>query len=97
MSDGPLVGVIGGVGPQATAYFLDMVVRLTDAARDQDHLDMVVLNHASIPDRTAFILGESDEDPGAVALMHKLAQKSRDRWPATAVDFPKNPSGGTGA
>ena len=36
MSDGPLVGVIGGVGPQATAYFLDMVVRLTDAARDQD-------------------------------------------------------------
>lgn len=60
------VGVIGGVGPQATAYFLDMVVRLTDAARDQDHLDMVVLNHAAIPDRTAFILGESDEDPGPV-------------------------------
>lgn len=62
----PLVGVIGGVGPQATAYFLDMVVRLTDAARDQDHLDMVVLDHASIPDRTDFILGRSTEDPGPV-------------------------------
>lgn len=62
----PPVGVIGGVGPQATAYFLDMVVRLTEAARDQDHLDMVVLNHATIPDRTAFIVGESDEDPGPV-------------------------------
>ncbi len=62
----PLVGVIGGVGPQATAYFLDMVVRLTEAGRDQEHLDMVVLNHASIPDRTAFILGESDENPGPV-------------------------------
>ena len=60
------VGVIGGVGPQATAYFLDMVVRLTEAARDQDHLDMVVLNHATIPDRTAFILGTSEENPGPV-------------------------------
>ncbi len=60
------VGVIGGVGPAATAYFLDMVVRLTAADRDQDHLDMVVLDHASIPDRTAFILGTSDEDPGPV-------------------------------
>jgi aspartate racemase len=66
MSERPLVGVIGGVGPLATAYFLDKVVRLTRAERDQDHLDMVVLDHASIPDRTAFILGISDEDPGPV-------------------------------
>lgn len=66
MSTRRTVGVIGGVGPQATAYFLDMVVRLTQAERDQDHLDLVVLNHASIPDRTAFILGESDQDPGPV-------------------------------
>lgn len=75
------VGVIGGVGPQATAYFLDMVVRLTVAARDQDHLDMVVLNHASIPDRTAFILGESDENPGPV-----MAEDAR-RLASMGVDF----------
>lgn len=75
------VGVIGGVGPQATAYFLDMVVRLTAAERDQDHLDMVVLNHASIPDRTAFILGDSDEDPGPV-----MAEDAR-RLAAFGVDF----------
>ncbi|MDZ7674975.1 MAG: Coenzyme F420 hydrogenase/dehydrogenase, beta subunit C-terminal domain [Acidimicrobiales bacterium] len=30
-----------------------------------------------------------DEDPGAIALMHKLAKKSRQRWPDAAVDFPK--------
>lgn len=62
----PLVGVIGGVGPGATVCFLDMVVRLTEAERDQDHLDLVVLNHATIPDRTAFILGTSADDPGPV-------------------------------
>ncbi len=66
MSERPLVGVIGGVGPLATAYFLGKVVRLTQAARDQDHLDMVILDHASIPDRTAFILGTSTENPGLV-------------------------------
>lgn len=64
--DRSLVGVIGGVGPLATAYFLDKVIRLTEAERDQEHVDMVVLNHASIPDRTAFVLGWSQDDPGLV-------------------------------
>ena len=30
-----------------------------------------------------------DEDPGAIALMHKLSKKSRERWPGFAVDFPR--------
>jgi coenzyme F420 hydrogenase subunit beta len=34
----------------------------------------------------------ADEDPGAIKLMHKLAEKSRDRWPAFAVDFPRAPT-----
>jgi coenzyme F420 hydrogenase subunit beta len=33
-----------------------------------------------------------DEDPGAIALMHKLAEKSRKRWPDSAIDFPKVPA-----
>lgn len=63
---GSLVGVLGGVGPLATVLFLERVVRLTDAARDQDHVDLVVLQHASVPDRTAFVLGRSAVDPGPV-------------------------------
>lgn len=58
-----LVGVLGGVGPMATVYFQQMVLELTDAACDQDHLNMLVYNHATIPDRTAFILGESKRSP----------------------------------
>lgn len=76
-----LVGVIGGVGPLATAYFLNHVVRLTVADRDQDHVDMIVLNHATIPDRTAFILGASGEDPGPV-----LARDAQ-RLEAFGADF----------
>jgi coenzyme F420 hydrogenase subunit beta len=33
-----------------------------------------------------------DDDPGAIALMHKLAAKSRSRWPAFAVDSPRVPA-----
>ncbi|MFD7307201.1 aspartate/glutamate racemase family protein [Promicromonospora sp. NPDC059942] len=63
---GTLVGVLGGVGPLATVLFMERVVRLTDAARDQDHVDMAVLQHATVPDRTAFVLGRSADDPGPV-------------------------------
>ncbi|WP_353951309.1 amino acid racemase [Knoellia sp. S7-12] len=60
------VGILGGVGPMATVYFMQRVLEMTDAGRDQDHVDMLVWNHASIPDRTAYLVGDSDESPGPV-------------------------------
>lgn len=60
------VGILGGVGPMATVYFMQRVLEMTDASRDQDHVDMLVWNHASIPDRTAYIVGDSDVSPGPV-------------------------------
>lgn len=61
------LGIIGGMGPKATAVFLDMLVDHTAAERDQDHIDMIVLNHASLPDRTSIILsGEKERFLGAV-------------------------------
>lgn len=62
----PVVGVLGGLGPAATAVFLDMLVRATAAERDQDHLDLVVSQHATTPDRTARILDDGAPDPGPV-------------------------------
>lgn len=54
------LGIIGGLGPAATARLFSRIVELTDAATDQDHLDITILNRPQIPDRTAYILGESD-------------------------------------
>ncbi|NDI35173.1 aspartate/glutamate racemase family protein [Chengkuizengella sediminis] len=56
-----ILGVIGGMGPKATSVFFDKVVEKTDAHKDQDHIDMVILNHASIPDRTEVILKKKEE------------------------------------
>lgn len=62
----PVVGVMGGLGPLATATFLKMLTRMTPAVSDQDHLDLVVLSHATTPDRTARILDDSKPDPEPV-------------------------------
>ncbi|WP_138419093.1 aspartate/glutamate racemase family protein [Aquibacillus sediminis] len=50
------LGVIGGMGPKATSVFFDKVIDYTDADKDQDHINMVILNHATLPDRTKVIL-----------------------------------------
>lgn len=57
------LGVLGGLGPMATAYFLELIVAMTDAKRDQEHPEIIVMNIPSIPDRTAYILGKSSENP----------------------------------
>lgn len=43
------------MGPLATVKFFERIVKNTNAHRDQDHIDMVILNHASLPDRTEVI------------------------------------------
>jgi aspartate racemase len=47
------VGVIGGLGPAATADFFFRLVSRTEARRDQDHLHIIIDNNPLIPDRNA--------------------------------------------
>ncbi|MBE5968509.1 MAG: aspartate/glutamate racemase family protein [Lachnospiraceae bacterium] len=57
------LGVIGGLGPLATEYFYSLINKMTDANRDQDHIEMMIYSKPSIPDRTGYILGKSQENP----------------------------------
>ncbi|MDE6280422.1 MAG: amino acid racemase [Oscillospiraceae bacterium] len=56
------LGVLGGMGPQATQVFYQFVLDRTDAAKDQDHLPAVILSDTGIPDRTAAILSGNTEE-----------------------------------
>ncbi|MCM1542162.1 MAG: amino acid racemase [Blautia sp.] len=67
------LGVIGGLGPMATALFMKMVIEMTDAERDQDHIEMIVYNCPRIPDRTGYILGETAQSP--VPEMLRIGRK----------------------
>ena len=55
------LGVLGGMGPQATQVFYQFVLDRTDAAKDQDHLPALILSDTGIPDRTAAILSGDTE------------------------------------
>jgi len=55
------LGVVGGVGPAATVDFLAKLVRNTRAARDQDHIKVMVEQNPQIPDRTDALLGHGDD------------------------------------
>lgn len=57
------LGIIGGLGPMATAYFLRLIIEMTDAKTDQEHIEIILHNKPQIPDRTRYILGLSQENP----------------------------------
>ena len=61
--NGGLLGIIGGVGPLASAYFADLLIRKTQASSDGEHLPFLLYSDSRIPDRTAYILGKSTESP----------------------------------
>lgn len=56
-----MIGVIGGIGPLATADFFRKVIEETPATRDEDHVPLVIISDPRVPSRPAAILagGES--------------------------------------
>ena len=59
----PLLGVLGGMGTQATACFFEKLHNLQEVTAEQDYLNVLVYSKPSIPDRTAFITGKSTDNP----------------------------------
>ena len=57
------LGIIGGMGPMATAYLLELIIQMTDAKTDQEHLSVIVLDNPQVPDRTSYILDNSKPSP----------------------------------
>lgn len=83
------LGVLGGMGPQATQVFYQFVLDRTDAARDQDHLPALILSDTGIPDRTAAILSGDTE-----GLYRRLLADARmlERCGCTVLAIPCNTS-----
>lgn len=72
-----VLGVIGGLGPLATAYFMELVVNMTLAQSEQENVDMIVYNFPSIPDRTGYLLGSNLKSPlpGLRSVAQSLARQ----------------------
>jgi aspartate racemase len=74
-----MIGVLGGMGPAATADFYQKIIRATPAKADQDHLKVLIFSNPQIPDRTAGIQGQGpDPLPVLVATAEVLIQGGAD-------------------
>lgn len=56
------LGILGGMGSEATQVFFKRIIDQTKAENDREHLDMVIYNHASLPDRTEYILSGRQQE-----------------------------------
>ena len=83
------LGVLGGMGPQATQIFYQRILDRTDAERDQEHLPTVILSDTEMPDRTAAILSGEGE-----RVFERLLADARvlENCGCTAIAIPCNTS-----
>jgi len=69
-----ILGVLGGMGPLASAHFMVRLTLLTPAAQDQDHIPTVLWSDPRIPDRTRARAGGEDPFPALLCGVHGLEQ-----------------------
>ena len=60
------VGVLGGMGPEATIYFMQQVVGAVAAKDDADHIPLLVDNKPQVPSRIKAIIEGTGDDPAPV-------------------------------
>jgi len=58
------VGILGGMGPEATVDLMQRIIRLTPALDDADHIRCIVDNNPKVPSRIKAIIEGDGEDPG---------------------------------
>ncbi|MEU6511127.1 amino acid racemase [Streptomyces sp. NPDC046942] len=81
-----IIGILGGMGPAATADFYAKLVATTPGSSDQDHLRTVIWSDPTIPDRTEALLGDGpDPTPWLLDGSRVLRQAG-----ATVIAIPCN-------
>src|SRR5262245_548985 len=79
MSEPKTIGVIGGMGPAATADLFAKLIAATNAKLDQDHLHILIDNNPRIPNRNDAIAGRGPSPaPHLAASARKLQDAGAD-------------------
>ncbi len=82
-----VVGILGGMGPEATVDLMQRIIRLTPATDDIDHIRCIVDNNPKVPSRIKAIIEGDGEDPGpCMADMGKRLET----WGADFLVIPCN-------
>lgn len=60
------VGILGGMGPQATVLLMQKIISVIPARDDADHLPLIVDQNPQVPSRIRHLLEGGTDDPGRV-------------------------------
>lgn len=71
-----VIGILGGMGPEATIDFFTKIVKGTKARKDQEHLRILINNNPKIPDRTLAIQGKGPSPLRQVVRSAKLLESA---------------------
>lgn len=83
-NNGLTLGVLGGMGPAATAEFQRILAEKAPADVDQEHPRMIVYSHTVTPDRTTYLLGKGpDPEPYLIDGLNTLIGWGADRLVVT--------------
>lgn len=70
------IGILGGMGPEATLDCFDKIIRNTPARTDQEHLRVVIDSNPKVPDRTAAITGKGESPVPILAAGCRALQQA---------------------
>lgn len=70
------VGVIGGLGPEATLDFYSKLIRKTQATNDQDHLQVIINSNPKVPNRQEALLGNGPSCAPSLIHSAKALEKA---------------------
>lgn len=87
----PVIGILGGMGPAATADFYSKLVALTPGSTDQEHPKVVIWADPTVPDRT-LALTEDGPDPTPWLIRARASSESRAQRRSPSHAIPPTPS-----
>jgi aspartate racemase len=71
-----MIGILGGMGPEATLDLYRHIISLSPATRDQDHIRVLIYSNPKIPDRTRAIAGDGESPLNSLIESAMLLQKA---------------------
>ena len=81
-----VIGILGGMGPEASAFYYTQLIKRTHVSKDQDHFHVIIEANPKIPDRTKSILGLGDSPlPELIKSIERLNLMNIDQAFITCI------------
>lgn len=76
MKQEKIIGILGGMGSLATAYYFQQLILAQTGTTDQDYYRIIVDNNTQIPDRTNFIINQGENPFDALNLSVEMLNQA---------------------